>query len=130
MTVATQPSEFTTAPGAALSCRHKPAIDNSPTMRFRLRTLMIVLGLLPPLAAALWLEPVACAFYGFLLACFMAAAFCAANFKRVMRRAFDLSPRRRDSEYGCPMRVTFLDALWLTVAVAILLVMWRAVRGP
>src|SRR3954470_8825134 len=99
-------------------------------MRYGLRTLLIVLGVLPPLAAAIWLQPVACAFYGFLLACFMAATFFAANLKRVMRRAFDLPPRRKDSEYGCPMRVTILDALWLTVAVAILLVMWRAVGGP
>ena len=86
--------------------------------RYRLRTLLIVLGVLPPLAAAIWLEPVACAFYGFLLACFMAATFCAVNFKRVMRRAFDLPQRRKDSEYD--MRSTIQDLLWLAVAVAVL----------
>ena len=97
--------------------------------RFRLRTLLIVLGVLPPLAAAIWLEPVACAFYGFLLACFMAATFCAVNFKRVMRSAFDLPPRRKDSEYGCPMHVTIRDVMWLTVVVAFLLIMWQAIAG-
>jgi len=91
-------------------------------MRYRLRTLLIVLGLLPPLAAAIWQEPVACAFYGFLLVCFMAATFCAVNFKRVMRRAFDLPPRRKDSEYGCPMRVTIQDMLWLAVVAAVALI--------
>ena len=85
-------------------------------MRYRLRTLLIVLGALPPLAAAVWLEPAACAFYGFLLACFMAATFCAANFKRVMRRAFDLPPRRKDSEYGFSIQ----DLVLLTAVVAVL----------
>ena len=100
-------------------------------MRYRLRTLMIVLGALPPLAAAIWLEPAACAFYGFLLVGFMAATVCAANFKRVMRMAFDLPPRRKDSKYGCPMRVTIGDALWLTVVVAVLAGMyWQRTHWP
>ena len=96
-------------------------------MRYRLRTLLIVLTLLPPLAAAIWLEPVACAFYGFLIACFMAATFCAVNFKRVMRRAFGLPPRRKDSEYGWHMQ----DLLLLAVVVAVLAGMyWQLTHHP
>jgi len=98
-------------------------------MQYRLRTLLIVSAAVPPLAAAIWLEPVGCAFYGFLLACFMAATFCAANFKRVLRRAFDFPERRKDSEYGCPMDVTIRDVLWLTVVVAFLLIVWQAMAG-
>ena len=100
-------------------------------MRFRLRTLLIVLGLLPPLAAAIWLEPAACAFYGFLLACFMAATFGAVNFKRVMRMALALPPRRKGFEYGCPMRITIQDLLLLAVAVALLAGMyWQLTHQP
>jgi hypothetical protein len=87
-------------------------------MRYRLRTLLFALAVLPPLAAAIWLEPVACAFYGFLIGCFIAATFCAVNFKRVVRRAFDLHQRRKYPEYD--MRSTIQDLLWLAVAVAML----------
>jgi hypothetical protein len=85
-------------------------------MRYRLRTLLIVLSALPPLAAAVWLEPAACAFYGFLLACFIAATFCAANLKRMTRWAFDLPQRRKDTAYDCSMQ----DLLLLAVAAAVL----------
>jgi hypothetical protein len=44
----------------------------------------------------------------------MTATFCAVNFKRVRRRAFDLPPRRKDSEYGWHMP----DLLLVVVVLA------------
>jgi len=71
--------------------------------RYKLRTLLIVSAIAPPILAGAWMvavfiinEPVFSLALALLFACFMGVAISAKNFKRTVRRAFDLPPRPKD----------------------------------
>jgi hypothetical protein len=73
--------------------------------RYKLRTLLIVAAVAPPILAAgyfvvvfIWNESVASLALAFLFACFMAVAIAAKNVKRTVRRAFSLPLRPKDSD--------------------------------